>query len=334
MRKKVKIEESGQKQLHLFSRPVPEQISAELEEEVVRLHAVAGSVRKMKALLNMTRKAILAVLKRRGVLPPAPGDGKPQSESYQARYLRKRTSTWRAQGLCYRCGSPPAPGLAVCQKHADQKRNRRLRQKKGREAAGQCNSCGSPLPSSKRKQCEICLAKIRGYHAGRSKARSDIGLCTVCGKAPPTDGLKFCAACTAKHDAYRRGLVLRRAAAGMCRMCGTFPPLPDQRRCQHCLFKGLSEDHFGSQRNAEEIRELWERSGGVCAYSGLPISLGVNAHLDHVMPLSRGGEHTPANLQWAHAVVNQMKFNYTEEEFLNMVRHIYEHRDLARKEPS
>lgn len=43
-------------------------------------------------------------------------------------------------------------------------------------------------------------------------------------------------------------------------------------------------------------------------------------HLDHVIPLSRGGSHTPDNVEWACATCNLRKGSKTLEEFLSASR--------------
>lgn len=40
-------------------------------------------------------------------------------------------------------------------------------------------------------------------------------------------------------------------------------------------------------------------------------------HLDHIVPLSRGGEHSVANLQLAHPFCNQSKFTKLPSEMLD-----------------
>jgi 5-methylcytosine-specific restriction endonuclease McrA len=60
---------------------------------------------------------------------------------------------------------------------------------------------------------------------------------------------------------------------------------------------------------------LIERDGGICQLCRLPVSLASRAPdpasptLDHVVPLSRGGEHSKANAQLAHYGCNSAKGN-------------------------
>lgn len=58
---------------------------------------------------------------------------------------------------------------------------------------------------------------------------------------------------------------------------------------------------------------LWVRCGGVCGICGEPIDRDLpwphpqSKTLDHIRPLARGGEHSYANSQLAHAICNSRK---------------------------
>lgn len=56
--------------------------------------------------------------------------------------------------------------------------------------------------------------------------------------------------------------------------------------------------------------EVWAKSDGVCGICASPIpSVGEGWHIDHILPLSLGGDDTLANLQAAHARCNLSKGN-------------------------
>lgn len=52
-----------------------------------------------------------------------------------------------------------------------------------------------------------------------------------------------------------------------------------------------------------------ERDLGICGICRTPVGLEDPLHLDHIRPVSRGGETTLNNLQLAHAVCNMRKGN-------------------------
>lgn len=57
---------------------------------------------------------------------------------------------------------------------------------------------------------------------------------------------------------------------------------------------------------------VFARGGGACGICSLPIDPTSKWHIDHIVPLSRGGEHSYANTQPAHAACNMHKGARTE----------------------
>ena len=63
------------------------------------------------------------------------------------------------------------------------------------------------------------------------------------------------------------------------------------------------------------IKELYKRDEGVCKLCGRPVHECVDntddwsATIDHIIPVSKGGEHSYANTQLAHRLCNSMKCN-------------------------
>jgi 5-methylcytosine-specific restriction endonuclease McrA len=53
-------------------------------------------------------------------------------------------------------------------------------------------------------------------------------------------------------------------------------------------------------------RIVFDRDGGICGICGDPVDP-ANFHIDHVVPIARGGEHSYANAQIAHPACNQRK---------------------------
>lgn len=52
--------------------------------------------------------------------------------------------------------------------------------------------------------------------------------------------------------------------------------------------------------------EIWERDGGICGICGT-IANRTDYHIDHVIPITKGGAHEPANVQVAHPACNLWK---------------------------
>jgi parvulin-like peptidyl-prolyl isomerase len=55
----------------------------------------------------------------------------------------------------------------------------------------------------------------------------------------------------------------------------------------------------------EFIKELFTKQGGRCAISFIPLDNGY--HIDHIIPLSKGGEHTRSNIQLVLPSINIQK---------------------------
>ena len=62
-------------------------------------------------------------------------------------------------------------------------------------------------------------------------------------------------------------------------------------------------------------QRVWDRSGGMCAYCGMPLSVR-DMTMDHVVPKSRGGESRVSNLVASCSRCNRLKGARTAEEFL------------------
>jgi len=72
----------------------------------------------------------------------------------------------------------------------------------------------------------------------------------------------------------------------------------------------------------EERKMVYEKAGGCCMLCGQRLLLG-NMTLDHIIPLSMGGEDEIVNLQAAHRECNQFKSNILPEDFLDRVVEIF-----------
>jgi 5-methylcytosine-specific restriction endonuclease McrA len=64
-----------------------------------------------------------------------------------------------------------------------------------------------------------------------------------------------------------------------------------------CYLKDTAGRHLGSRRRWKELQELFERQGRRCALSGVPLTLGCDTEVDHIVPRSRGGANDITNLQ-------------------------------------
>lgn len=70
--------------------------------------------------------------------------------------------------------------------------------------------------------------------------------------------------------------------------------------------------------SAEELKRLWQEQGGKCGLTG--IQLDGTAELDHILPISKGGDNSYENSRWLCRDVNQAKHKLTDEEFFEICR--------------
>jgi len=75
---------------------------------------------------------------------------------------------------------------------------------------------------------------------------------------------------------------------------------------------------------ASEIEELVKRQRYRCALSGRQLDPQI-ASLDHILPVSRGGDNEVRNLQVLHKDVNMAKGSMTTTEFISLCREVASH---------
>lgn len=184
-----------------------------------------------------------------------------------------------------------------------------------RRRKGLCVSCGHEKP------CIACAARRKKYRAGREEKKT-----CQCGQ-PRAPRRKSCLACLEdKRNAWTSDQQVR-LDGKLCWSCGetgTHQPVRNNARgrwrCDQCFFEQLALNWMqGSKRKARLLRDLWNRQGGKCVYTG-EVLTATTASLDHIDP--RNGERTrevdTSNLQFVTTTVNHMKHNLGHAEFLRM----------------
>ena len=235
------------------------------------------------------------------------------------KYEKRKTS-----GLCITCGEPVHEGRVLCLVHLEKHNLAGAERKRRHRAAGKC-ACGKEkLP--RRSRCEACQEQRNARHHTTVKERRDKGLCQYCGESPPIEGRLGCAVCVQVRTEMSYNRYRDRLEQGLCVTCGKVAPIESARVCIDCFFKRASGWLFHNYEHAQELRNLLEKQNYRCVYSNRQLMPGVNAEIDHIVAESNGGKTEIDNLQWVHVMANQMKFNYSEEDFLRMVEAIYKHR--------
>jgi 5-methylcytosine-specific restriction endonuclease McrA len=89
---------------------------------------------------------------------------------------------------------------------------------------------------------------------------------------------------------------------------------PEKRRAQRAL-RRYRENGSGTL-SAADIMQMYDDQDGLCAYCEIPLF--GEYHLDHMIPVSRGGIHDWSNIAIACQPCNQRKHAKTAEEFVRM----------------
>ncbi len=148
-----------------------------------------------------------------------------------------------------------------------------------------CVECGQQmLTATSERLCSLKCRRARRYRAERGKRRVYIARACICG-AVLDRGRKFCDQC---RD-------LRRVAAKQ----------RERRRRRALEHKARSEPYA--------LVEIAERDRKICALCHGPVDMSLAVPhrqaptVDHIVPLSEGGDDTPANVQLAHFTCNSSK---------------------------
>lgn len=86
-----------------------------------------------------------------------------------------------------------------------------------------------------------------------------------------------------------------------------FDAHPDERKRMHYLDgkRRRAREYAAFVEDVEPIM-VWSRDNGVCHICGEEVSF-YKMHLDHVIPISKGGPHSYANIKASHPDCNQWK---------------------------
>ena len=71
----------------------------------------------------------------------------------------------------------------------------------------------------------------------------------------------------------------------------------------------------GAKAGVADMRALWTAQGGRCGLTGAPIPPEVRPHVDHIVPVSKGGGSLVGNLHFVHPMANHAKNSHSVEEF-------------------
>lgn len=209
-------------------------------------------------------------------------------ERRRAKEQRKRKEHWLTHERRVRVSTPEERMLRLAEK--DRRRSERL-------------AVRARLQAAKDER------RVTREDATRQRQESiALGMCRYCAKRP-AEGERRCSSCR-KSDSLKkteRNRTLR--LAGLCG-CGRSPAIGTL--CEECWFK----ERARGRCDWRDLRSVLVAQNFRCAYSGKLLMKGPDATVDHKTPRSRGGTDEISNLHWVSRRVNQMKTDFTHEEFI------------------
>lgn len=211
-----------------------------------------------------------------------------------------------SKGRCGNCGRiQDRENKTICTICNSKRKNEYLNKKNKQK----CFKCGKP---ARNIHCKKCQSKI----AEKTKQKSLLKICIYCEK-DATHGV-YCEI----HHKKTRDAIRNRLEQGKCLRCGN-NKLSTCNYCWICWLKGHT-DRTGT--SPKELENIWNQQQGKCTYSGRLLIPGKNAHLDHKISVKNKGTNDPNNLQWVDKNINYAKRALSEDEFLTMIRDIYEYK--------
>lgn len=153
-----------------------------------------------------------------------------------------------------------------------------------------CRKCYREYAKTKRAQTKNEAAEYGVKRCGRCKKIRHVTQFTT-NKANPDGRYSYCRACARKvrRKRYKKDP----------------EPFKDAAVKRKAKVKGAKVETVTR-------RKIRERDNGMCQICLLPVTY-EDMHLDHVVPISKGGEHSYANTQTTHATCNLSKYNKYEE---------------------
>ena len=134
------------------------------------------------------------------------------------------------------------------------------------------------------------------------------------------------------YNVYRNNWRKEQFSKGKCRVCKT-SRLEHSVLCEKHYLQEVAIKHLGTASRWEELKTLWDKQLGKCAYSGRKLTMGLNASIDHIKPLSKHPEllNSVDNLQWVHKQLNYFKQDLEENEFIDFIVDITKNLNLIRE---
>ena len=177
-------------------------------------------------------------------------------------------------------------------------------------------------------KCVCCKSElpIESFHKNKTKKYGRTNRCKTCQNQLIVEWRNNNRA--RYNESQRRGAE-RRKANGSCRNCSKPIAEFSQCFCEIHFLVNLGRSNLNDSRvsTAKALKEKLEEQNYTCPYTGEKLFLGVNAHLDHILPSSRfpDSRFDFNNLEWVSDKANLAKSNMTKDEFLSFCQKVVDY---------
>ncbi len=242
----------------------------------------------------------------------------------------------KAAGICIDCGAQNVSNGSRCVSCAEKSKLQWKLWYEKKKSKNLCAHCGNSVVTNK-ALCDECLSDGANRAKIRASNRRNVGNCIECDKAAVERNL-------CEHHLQRRQQQIQqtkekracRRQNGFCEECGGAAVNSTDRKmvnCKNCYLKRVCRGQIAKKRLNETIKwqeldDLFSKKP-ICPYTGIELQMGVNASVDHVVPIDSGGDKGLENLQFVYCSgnfdVNLMKGTMTDSEFKEAIKVLYHH---------
>ena len=155
----------------------------------------------------------------------------------------------------------------------------------------------------------------------RKRERIKNNVCVCCGN-DVDDGCIKCKTCRDRHNQSRRERKASWKNEGKCRRCGKPRMSSRVLLCEEHYLKDACAYAIGTEKHWKMLKTIWNDQNGRCVYTNEVLCMGVNASIDHILPISKYPElkNDINNIQWVSRQMNVVKNDLTESEMVELFK--------------
>ncbi len=134
-----------------------------------------------------------------------------------------------------------------------------------------------------------------------------------------------------KQNIYNRNWMNKQKKKGLCIFCKA-KRLENSNLCENHFFKSIAMSVLKNKDLAEDLRHLFYLQEEKCYISGIKLTLGLNAGLDHILPISKRPDLTSelGNVRWVDKTINRVKRDLPLTDFINLCEKVAQRKNQIR----